>query len=1107
MMSSKRLFWATLILTILLIATALSASALTEDFLAYSNKETINACACDLAEDRLYVQNTGDITSTFILQTGGEAATWSTAAPNTFYLEQGERKEIMNYINVPCHARGEYELTTKFNTLFDYEKSLTQTVNVENCPNVQLAQKSFTQETCPCSPTTYEFEIINTGKHTESYKISVAPYEDYATVSDPILVLEPGQSYTVYAFLNLPCDVYGEQEFTINALAEGTGMLGELEFNLIIDACYDYRLESEDEYNICMNVQNVVPVEVTNLVDIANRYHLTIDGPLWANFVNDTVFAWGKQISVANLLLEPMSDDLLTEEGEQIENFEITVNAVTERGKIEESKTINVNVENCYDLNIVLQETEVYGIIGETKDYGVLLENSGTKEASYLLEVFGPEWAYLSSEPEITLQPAQTREILVTTMVPEDAETLQQVSVVGTIPDYGVVRSNFFTLEPVTLEEAYMLDIIVEDRTISYEGDVIVVPVTNLGFRESLYTATVTGPAWLLAENTKFVLAPGDNTSIILHAAPTEDVMQDKYAIDIEITPADTGLYYTTSFLLGVGEKTFLQWIADNWLLATLLAVPIILLILLLILWLIVRRRREAEFKDSLKEGRLVDLEKVRADEETLEEKKRRWWVIPLVILVILALVAGGAFLAMQLIPGAPADVNETLVEEGDVPEVVDEEPTGLITDDQGLITIDRSAIPGDGNILEISEPVQLMLEMEVKNPTDKNVIFRLAADNDEESWLSIPEDELYITPHGTADAQLIITPDIDKLRKNDYTISVGVSLTGEQIDYDQSLDLVIHKKKSFFDTWWFWAIIGVLVAVAAILIIASIKRSAGERKEKDLEEDTYYEEGLPEEDFEKRPSIWRKLLIILVILALVACVLFAGWYFTQDQRSVIGSEELEDPGLEEIEEDTQEIDEMLEQVEDLEAEEQTALVEIDLSEYPGQGNELVVEDNSTIYLSMLVTNPTSERALFTAETSDESWISVEDPSIELAPQGSYETVVMITPDLSVLKKQDYAISINSTLANEDADIDYSQSLDFVITKDNKWYESSWLYVLMGVVIALLAIWLITRNKEKKDDEYEYFFGEDEKVEEVKEEKKPKKKAKKKRTKLQLDKK
>jgi len=302
-MSSKNLIWTVIILTLLFIGSAISASALQEDFNAYSAKETINACACDLVQDSLFVQNAGQITSTYFLQKGGEAADWSTHAPDAFYLEQGERKEIKNFVNVPCYARGDYELTTKVKTLFDLEKTLTQTVHVDNCANVQLVQKSFTQETCPCSPVTYEFEITNTGQHTESYRINVTPFDDSASVSDPILVLEPGQSHTVYAFLSLPCDINGQQEFTLNALAEGTGILGELDFNLMIDSCYDFRLEPEDEYNICANVPNAVTVPITNIVDIANRYTLSVEGPMWAYVQNETAFAWGKQQTAATLMV------------------------------------------------------------------------------------------------------------------------------------------------------------------------------------------------------------------------------------------------------------------------------------------------------------------------------------------------------------------------------------------------------------------------------------------------------------------------------------------------------------------------------------------------------------------------------------------------------------------------------------------------------------------------------------------------------------------------------------------------------------------------------------------------------------------------------------
>ncbi|MFQ5474284.1 MAG: hypothetical protein ACE5DM_00440, partial [Candidatus Nanoarchaeia archaeon] len=471
-----------------------------------------------------------------------------------------------------------------------------------------------------------------------------------------------------------------------------------------------------------------------------------------------------------------------------------------------------------------------------------------------------------------------------------------------------------------------------------------------------------------------------------------------------------------------------------------------------------------------------VELEKVGAGQK---EKKGRWWIIPLIALLLLAFLAG-AWLAWTSFAPAPTGDNETAVEP------MTEQ--AVISDSLGLITIDRTAIPGEGNVLEVDRPGQLILEMEISNPTDDNIIFNLAA-NDEESWLSIPNDELYITPKGKNTAQLIITPDMDKLRSEDYTVNVTVSIRGGGLDYQQDIPLTISKKKDFFDTWWFWLLIGLLVAASLVLLTAGLRRLAAGRKK----EGSYYEQ-VPEKDTFEGPrerNLWKWAFIILIGAILLGALIAGGLFLWNDMKreTVLSETPVEPvPNKEPI------------SLAPAEPAQQEAIVEVDLSGLSGKGNTIVVENNETLIIPMTVMNPSDESVVFIAVTSDDTWITVEEPQMELAPHSSEGTYVWITPDMDLLKKKDYTVGINTTL--EGATVDYTQSLDFDITEPRSIFNSIWFYMLLGVLIAVLIIWLISRDREKKEEEYENYFSHDE----PEETEKPKKKTNK-RTKIGLKKK
>ncbi|MBW2967761.1 hypothetical protein KY362_04700, partial [Candidatus Woesearchaeota archaeon] len=198
-----------LLMTVLILA-ATAATALTEDFTAFANSKEVPVCACDLRTDQITVQNTGDITSTFMVIPNGEAGTFTDLAPQTFILQPGEAKQVERFIKVPCSARGDYTLNTTVKTLFDTEKFLIQTLEVDNCDNVQIIPRfSGVATECPCTPVQYSFDVVNTGNHIETYEISVEPYSDAISLSTDLIILEPGEKQEIIVFINLACGEYG----------------------------------------------------------------------------------------------------------------------------------------------------------------------------------------------------------------------------------------------------------------------------------------------------------------------------------------------------------------------------------------------------------------------------------------------------------------------------------------------------------------------------------------------------------------------------------------------------------------------------------------------------------------------------------------------------------------------------------------------------------------------------------------------------------------------------------------------------------------------------------------------------------------------------------
>jgi hypothetical protein len=290
----------------------------------------------------------------------------------------------------------------------------------------------------------------------------------------------------------------------------------------------------------------------------------------------------------------------------------------------------------------------------------------------------------------------------------------------------------------------------------------------------------------------------------------------------------------------------------------------------------------------------------------------------------------------------------------------------------------------------------------------------------------------------------LRITPDFSVLKDNDYKIIVNAELTGEQIDYETSIDLIVHKKFNVFDYWW---VLAILAVITALFVFFKRKQTYYESDSYEADDEDYVEE------FESRFP-WKKLLVGLLVLLIIGTVFVGSWYMLSN-RKTIDSEPVEQ---EELVETVEEFDEFFET--------QPSIVEIDLSGYPGVDNEIIT-DGSSIVLNMTISNPSNESAVFTAETSDDTWITVKEPSIELAAFSYYTTQVEIIPQNSILRSRDYTLSVTTDLQGKD--IDYSQEIELIIKKDRSFFSTLWFYLLLGLIIALIGIFFVSKEEDEEE--------------------------------------
>ena len=340
------------------------------------------------------------------------------------------------------------------------------------------------------------------------------------------------------------------------------------------------------------------------------------------------------------------------------------------------------------------------------------------------------------------------------------------------------------------------------------------------------------------------------------------------------------------------------------------------------------------------------------------------------------------------------------------------------------VIEVDRSNILGEGKELIVQDEQELVIPIEITNPTDKNTVFNLQAESE---GIRFTNEKIYIQPQSKGTAEIIITPDMDRLKKEDYHINVYASLIGEQIEFNEEISFDITKKRGIFDTIIPYIIIGLLIAAILAFWISRPKK----------EEDYDLDNKFP----------WKTILIILIAIVVIASI--ASIFLLLPKNTA------EEPAgdLVDIPVGTT-------------PEGYPDYTEAEIMDIPQK--DIVAKSDNPIILDITITNPADERAEFRFETQDESWISLQEDTVELAPNAEFSTYLVITPDMESLESKDYQVSALATLEGES--VKFKQDIHLDIKAKKSWYNSIIFYILLGSIALLIALLFMMRSKTEEEE-------------------------------------
>ncbi len=797
------------------------AKALQEDFDVFLEKKDISACSCGVTAEDITIKNTGDVPASYTLSKKGSAAAYVTIAEGKFHLESGESKKLSTFINTPCTGETIKEWTLDVQTLFGLKKEITQTISSHRCPNVELIPLSSIVQQCPGTPLSYDVLIKNNGAITETYALSITKYAQYASITQPLLVLSSGQSKTVTIYLNLPPENYGIIQFELQALTSQTKLLAKIPLEARIDRCYDFSLLTQGK-TVCNGEKNSLSLSLTNLAPVTNGLTLSSSSN---NIISSSqeYILFPKETIITNVTIDA------THQSPSIHN--VSIRATSSRGNFAKEQDVPITIEKCHALSThaVLPE---FSVNCENNTFFINLENEGTKKEDILITSESDK--LLINQKNITISPGEKKQTSIAVNVPCDkTDELIFDTTIKTSNNIFEKKIQFIT-PIIEQSKAYLLDIGPQSSKRSYyKNEQISIPITHKGKKEATYTIAIAGPSWVSTSNPQ-ILSPGQTKELILTINPSNETLEETYPFSVSLTVSNTHLSYTRNFEVTLSKKTLSEkinsFLKDNW------KYFMIFFAIILLLFLI------PKIKSYLKERKKEKSSKIRdvlIKEESLKllidrnwKKKDSLMLKILGILLLLLILLGAGIAGLILFKQYEKTILDT------------EKPTLI-------------EIPED---TEISQDGMYNIPVTIHNPTDIPIKYIISLDK-KVPWIFSDTNKLLIDEKGKETFHILVNV---SRQVSDGTYAVTIFAKTEMDKKVIAKDATIHLKRSQKKEYLPFIIAGLILLIILILTSGFIKK----KSEKKLKEEIITKIG----DSEKKSyrGIWIFLLAIILIIFLI---------------------------------------------------------------------------------------------------------------------------------------------------------------------------------------------------------------------------------------------
>lgn len=344
----------------------------------FVEKESETSCIGQNNKIDFEVYNDGTGPETFKLETDK-----GTLSQEKVRLSPEEKKKVSLTVKGADKEKSEeIEIRAKSKSSWA-ESAKTVSLKTERCYNSYLSITPSLKEACAGLENEYEVNVENTGTKKDTFSLE----STRGKLEKKELTLKPGQKKST----TLKFTPKELKNYSIKVKAKGKSeSMGKIKVKG--RNCKDVTVVSSPaDKTVCENDEEIYTATIKNEGKVKDSYRVVSNrGSLEKNYVE---LAPGESEDI-----EVKVNAKTLEEGRQ----SITVRTRSKTiSKVEDYSTSVINVGNCYDLNLSVSHRQICKTSCDVKNitlYTINLENTGSKENKYKIEVDGPNWLSLTPE-------------------------------------------------------------------------------------------------------------------------------------------------------------------------------------------------------------------------------------------------------------------------------------------------------------------------------------------------------------------------------------------------------------------------------------------------------------------------------------------------------------------------------------------------------------------------------------------------------------------------------------------------------------------------------------------------------------------------------------